>query len=175
MVLHSLTWESIPLKFRPLAGRLNIVISRQGEDKQHEVEASAPNIRVFSSLDGALEWLALPEQIKSIDQVFVIGGGQIYQAAVQSPGMGLAWSDRLMLINRCLLICALTACQIVYFTRIFTEFECDAFFPALDFAVFGAPSNISSVLRENDIDYQFLQYSRTTPGTVCYAIVVVIT
>ena len=66
------TWESLG---RPLPGRLNIVISRQADT----VLAGA---EVFTNLTDAIArgqaWAA--EQ--GVDEVMVIGGGQIYQQAI---------------------------------------------------------------------------------------------
>ncbi|MBV6403515.1 MAG: dihydrofolate reductase [Flavobacteriales bacterium] len=64
-------WESIPLRFRPLKGRTNIVVSR---NPAYE----APGAVVVTSLEAALAHarsLGEPE-------VFVIGGGQLYREAL---------------------------------------------------------------------------------------------
>ena len=62
VVMGRRTWDSIPERFRPLPGRRNIVVSRNGVD--------APE--VARSLDEALEG----------GDRFVIGGGEIYAQAL---------------------------------------------------------------------------------------------
>ena len=71
VVMGRKTWESLPPRFRPLPGRRNIVISRQ-------TDYSAPGAEVASSLVGALETAS------SAEQVFVIGGEQIYRQAMDA-------------------------------------------------------------------------------------------
>lgn len=63
------TWESLPPRFRPLPGRRNIVISRQGD-------YTAPDAELAHSLENALA-LAANDQI-----VFIIGGADIYRQAL---------------------------------------------------------------------------------------------
>ena len=68
VIMGRKTWESIPQKFRPLPGRVNVVMTRgQGV-------GFAINTR---SLDEAL---SIPA-----DRIFVIGGGEIYAMAVEHP------------------------------------------------------------------------------------------
>jgi dihydrofolate reductase len=82
------TWESIPQKFRPLADRVNVVLSRgAGNDENVNVNGgsntstakltSLKGVHVSSSLEGALGLLASPSMRSSIETVFVIGGGQV--------------------------------------------------------------------------------------------------
>lgn len=89
------TWESIG---RPLPGRQSLVISRQ-EDYQTEYE----KVLVASSVEQAL---AMAGDCAK-DQVFVIGGAQVY-------AMTLPHADRLL------------------FTRVHAEVEGDVFFPEVD-------------------------------------------
>ncbi|SPO01146.1 related to DFR1 - dihydrofolate reductase [Cephalotrichum gorgonifer] len=99
------TWDSIPAKFRPLKGRLNIVISRSfPAPPQDTADPDVEPVRA-ASLEQALDYLQArtPEEL---GRVFVIGGGQIYDAALKLP------QTRRLLI-----------------TRIMSEFECDTFFP----------------------------------------------
>ena len=63
VVMGRRTWESIPERFRPLPGRRNVVVSRNGCD--------APE--VFRSLDEALD---------AAGDCFVIGGGEVYAQAL---------------------------------------------------------------------------------------------
>ncbi len=62
------TWDSLPPKFRPLPGRVNIVITRQG-DWQAEGAQRADGLEAALQLAGPA-----PE-------VWVIGGAQIYAQA----------------------------------------------------------------------------------------------
>ncbi|HHX35403.1 MAG TPA: dihydrofolate reductase [Gammaproteobacteria bacterium] len=97
IIMGRKTWESLG---RPLPGRLNIVISRQNDIALEGAE-------IFTDLAQAIqrgqEWAT--EQ--GVDEVMVIGGGQIYQQA-------------------------LALAQRVYLTRIELELEGDTFFPVLD-------------------------------------------
>ncbi len=70
VIMGRKTWESLPPRFRPLPGRRNIVISRQGD-------YAAPGAETTSSLDSALQLAS------SAETVFVIGGEQIYSQAIQ--------------------------------------------------------------------------------------------
>jgi len=65
VVMGRLTWESLPPKVRPLPGRRNIVVTRQAD-------YAADGAQVVESLDDAL----------SDDEVWVIGGEQIYALAL---------------------------------------------------------------------------------------------
>lgn len=62
------TYESIPPKFRPLVGRVNIVVSRQ---QGYE----APGCRVVANVDEAIAFANANEE----DELMVIGGGEIYR------------------------------------------------------------------------------------------------
>lgn len=108
------TWESIPPKFRPLKGRLNVVISRAypdgvgggGGEVVTPVDADTEPVRV-GSLPAALAYLeARAAAAAGGARVFVIGGAQIYAAALALPE-----ARRLLL------------------TRVRNDFDCDTFFP----------------------------------------------
>lgn len=99
------TWESIPTKFRPLKGRLNIVISRSFSTPAQPAEDSNGDLVRAASLEQALAYLESKPGL-DVTKVFVIGGGQIYDAALQLPQ-----AKRLLI------------------TRILSEFPCDTFFP----------------------------------------------
>lgn len=96
------TWESIPSKFRPLPGRVNCVLSRNPD---YPVPAG---VHLASSLEDAV---AQMQQVEEVGRLFVIGGGQIYQQALEQ---GL--------------------CDKVYYTEVSNlpaDTKVDAFFPAL--------------------------------------------
>ena len=69
-------WESIPAKFRPLPGRLNVVLSR----KQQMIDVDK-NVIHATSFDDALQRIHASRQ--RIHRVFVIGGSHVYAEALQ--------------------------------------------------------------------------------------------
>jgi dihydrofolate reductase len=71
------TWESLPLKFRPLPGRRNLVLSRDAEQSK-AIESTGGE--VFKRLEDALE--RLNAEAQSAKTVWVIGGAQIYAQAI---------------------------------------------------------------------------------------------
>lgn len=68
VIMGRRTWDSLPPRFRPLAGRRNIVVTR-------DRDWSADGVEVTHSVDEALA-LAGP------GETWVIGGGEIYAAAL---------------------------------------------------------------------------------------------
>jgi len=68
VIMGRKTWDSLPPKFRPLPGRSNIVITRQGDWHADAVQRVA-------SLQQALEAAA------GAPEIWVIGGAQIYAQA----------------------------------------------------------------------------------------------
>jgi dihydrofolate reductase len=72
-------YDSIPAKFRPLADRTNIVVTRQENFE-------APGCTVVNSLESALEIAAENQE----SETFVIGGADIYR-------LGLPYANRLYL------------------------------------------------------------------------------
>ncbi|MEO6626130.1 MAG: dihydrofolate reductase [Burkholderiaceae bacterium] len=69
VVMGRKTWESLPLKFRPLPGRTNIVVTRQADWQ-------GPGATPAGSLDVALDLC------RHAEEVWVIGGAQIYAQAL---------------------------------------------------------------------------------------------
>jgi dihydrofolate reductase len=93
LVMGRLTYESIG---RPLPGRTNIVVTRNPDYR-------AEGCLLVHSVE---ESLALAES-RGEDEVFVIGGGQIYD-------LTLHLADR------------------IYLTRVHAQVDCDVFFPEFD-------------------------------------------
>ena len=69
VVMGRRTWESLPDQFRPLPGRDNVVVTRNSD-------WSAQGADRAGSVEDALDLL------ESAPRVFVIGGGEIYAAAL---------------------------------------------------------------------------------------------
>lgn len=121
VIMGRKTWESIPDKFRPLADRLNVVITRNAAAKQ---ELNIPDgVLVADSLENALKLLDAGGDIgEEVERVFVIGGSQIYETALKLDSV----------------------CERVHVTEIEQApvagevaaarpaFQCDTFFPPLE-------------------------------------------
>jgi dihydrofolate reductase len=75
VIMGRKTWESLPQKFRPLPGRLNVVISSDAATRARLVENGALPANSFDSS------LQICEQ-KGAQTVWVIGGAQIYAQAL---------------------------------------------------------------------------------------------
>ncbi|OLN93913.1 Dihydrofolate reductase 2 [Colletotrichum chlorophyti] len=109
VIMGRKTWDSIPPKFRPLKGRLNIVISRSHaaspSPTESAVDPDREPVRV-GSLEQALAYLRDASAAPAVGKVFVIGGAQIYAAALEVP-----------------------EARRVLLTKVLGEFDCDAFFP----------------------------------------------
>lgn len=69
VVMGRKTWDSLPPRFRPLPGRLNIVLTRQAN---WQVEGAEH----FTTLDGALA------RCRDFAEVWIIGGAEIYALAL---------------------------------------------------------------------------------------------
>lgn len=99
VVMGRKSWESLPARFRPLPHRENVVVSR-------DPSFSAQGARVFNSIEKALQCASE----LAIEQVFIIGGGQIYTEALQ---LGLV--------------------DEMYLTHVDATFDdADVFFPAIE-------------------------------------------
>ncbi|KAF5521534.1 Dihydrofolate reductase [Colletotrichum aenigma] len=109
VIMGRKTWDSIPPRFRPLKGRLNIVISRSHPpfDSSAATPADYDKEPVkVGSLEQALAFVRSRPGEEVSSKVFVIGGAQIYGAALELPE-----AKRVLL------------------TRVLGDFGCDAFFP----------------------------------------------
>ncbi|KAF9015140.1 dihydrofolate reductase-like domain-containing protein [Cyathus striatus] len=78
------TWESIPLKFRPLPKRLNVVISRNTNYPLCVVAIDASAVDLESSLPSALERSKTSQDEIPIHRSFIIGGASLYTEAFHS-------------------------------------------------------------------------------------------
>ncbi|XP_037497614.1 bifunctional dihydrofolate reductase-thymidylate synthase isoform X2 [Jatropha curcas] len=130
VVMGRKTWESIPPKYRPLPGRLNVVLTRS----ESFAGTATENTVICGSIPSALKLLAEEPYSFSIEKVFVIGGGQILRETLNAPG-----------------------CDAIHITEIETNAECDTFIPAIDLSLFRLLHS-SPPLVENNVQYSFVTY-----------------
>ncbi|MEU3607432.1 dihydrofolate reductase [Streptomyces sp. NPDC035033] len=76
VVMGRKTWDSLPARFRPLSGRRNIVVTR---DPRWAAEGAERAGSVEEALARAAE---PPEPAAAPARTWVIGGGEIYRAAL---------------------------------------------------------------------------------------------
>ena len=121
VVMGRRTWDSLPDRFRPLPGRRNVVVTRNPDWRAEGAERAG-------SLEEALALLAGEER------VFVIGGGELYAAA-------LPLADELLL------------------TELDVEAEGDTSFPDWDRAAFVETSRETGVAADGT-PFAFVSYGR---------------
>ena len=122
IIMGRKTFEALP---GVLPKRKHIIITR---DKSYKVDNE--NVEIFHSVDDVLK------QFKnSSEEVFIIGGGQIYKQF-------LPYADKL------------------YLTILEKEFEGDTYFPEVNKHEWITEEK-SEVITENDIDYYFIDLKRS--------------
>ena len=121
VVMGRKTWESLPDRFRPLPGRRNVVVTRNATWHAEGAERAG-------SLEDALHL------VEGAERVFVIGGGELYAAA-------LPLADELLL------------------TEIDIEVKGDTWFPSWDRADFDEASR-ERLAAEAGVPCSFVTYVR---------------
>lgn len=113
VIMGRKTWFSIPPRFRPLPDRLNVVLSRDanldlqgggGGGGSGSGSGGGGQVLTATSIEDALVKLQARES--KVGRVFVIGGAEVYRAALEHP-----------------------MAQNVLLTRIDGDFPVDTFFP----------------------------------------------
>jgi dihydrofolate reductase len=125
VVMGRRTWDSLPDRYRPLPGRRNLVVTR---DPDWHVEGAEP----AGSLDEALRL------VEPAPRIFVIGGGELYAAA-------LPLADELLL------------------TEIEDDFEGDTLFPSWPRSEFDEMKRERHVSADG-IPFSFVTYVRHSGG-----------
>ena len=126
IIMGRKTYDSIG---RPLPNRTNIVISRNSD-------FSADGIKVVASLEAAIELAKEVNIINAVQEVMIIGGASIYEAA-------LPMADRL------------------YLTHVHAEIEGDAYFPQVNFKQWSEVSREDHQASDNNpFDYSFVVYDK---------------
>jgi dihydrofolate reductase len=126
MLMGRKTFESFG---KPLPGRLHVVVTRQQDYKPE-------GAHVFHDLDSALAFcrsLTEKESGKWGEEVFVVGGGEIYKET-------LPYTDR------------------IYLTEIKAEFPGDTKFPEFDRHLFRETERRAG---EGPVEFDFVTYERT--------------
>lgn len=126
VIMGRKTWESLPPKVRPLKDRLNVIVSR---NPNFQAEGGA---LCASSLASALEICQQPD----IENIFVIGGAEIYKEALKHPSLFY-----------------------LHVTIINETFDCDTFFPDClnEFSLVKS----SDTHADNGIEYRFDVFCNT--------------
>lgn len=106
VIMGRKTWDSIPMKFRPLSKRMNVILSNQA--KLEDTNDENGLIQVFNDFEKALESLSNNPRV---NEIFVIGGSTIYDLAINK------YTD---------------FCKLIIKTRINKEFEVDTFMTKID-------------------------------------------
>jgi dihydrofolate reductase len=121
VVMGRKTWDSLPPRFRPLPGRRNLVLSR-------DPAFAAAGAETAPGLEAALA------RLQGAPRVFVIGGAQVYAAA-------LPLAHKLVL------------------TEIDADLDGDVHFPAWDRSAF-VETDRRSAVSSAGLPYHFVTYER---------------
>lgn len=77
---------------------------------------------------------------KVVESVFIIGGASIYEQSMKS-----------------------SLCNMVYLTKVFSNFECDTFMPDIAAGGFEIDESYTQNVDEGEVNYQFQRYTRISP------------
>lgn len=74
VIMGRRNWDSIPLKYRPLFGRVNAVVTRNAEFSHEDCD-------VFNSVEASIAYY---QKNKPELDIYIIGGGQIYDYSIKN-------------------------------------------------------------------------------------------
>lgn len=125
VIMGRATYETLPRCFLPLPGRHNAVITRNPDWDTKGAD-------IFADLKSAIIGVQ-----DTVETVYVIGGGQIYNLAL-----------------------SMEACEELILTRIHKSYDCDTFFPGFEdryqlAEVLGKGSHVG-------VEYEFERWRRNT-------------
>lgn len=87
VVMGRKTWDTIPDRFRPLPGRLNVVVSRQRHLLLPEGVKLAPDLE---------HALVAARAEPDVERIFVLGGGEIYRQCFELEGCRRIYLTRVL-------------------------------------------------------------------------------
>lgn len=143
VVMGRKTWESIPDQYRPLPNRINVVLSRSARSLSIELP---PGVIAADSMGDAMQQLSEQFAPDAVGDVYVIGGAQVYEQAIQE-----GWVDRVIYTE---------------VSNLPKDIRFDAFFPELDKSqwekqpYYDEKENGQGVDGKSGIHYTFLQFHR---------------
>tara|TARA_A100001037_G_C15127377_1_gene626924 strand:+ start:1115 stop:1618 length:504 start_codon:yes stop_codon:yes gene_type:complete len=126
IIMGRKNFESIPHKFRPLRNRVNIIVTRNKD-------YTAKDCIIATSIESAIDYSKSNKE----DEVFIIGGGEIYKQSIQKN-----------LVDK------------IYLTRVHADFDGDTFFetPSPNWMI---ESEVKKKKDEKHLfDYTFLVYTK---------------
>ena len=127
VIMGRKNYESIPKKFRPLKNRTNVIITR---NKKY----AADGCIVVNNLEDSIKALAK----ENYEEVFVIGGGEIYKRFLEKN-----------LIDR------------MYVTHIDQAFDGDTFFPEVDYSQWDSDTIMTHDKdEENPHSFKVIRYEK---------------
>ncbi|MSP26398.1 MAG: dihydrofolate reductase [Myxococcales bacterium] len=85
VIMGRKTWETIPARFRPLGGRINVVVTHNDAYELPDGVLRAASVTVAAELLAARN---------DVDRAFIIGGGEIYALALKAPECGRVFLTR---------------------------------------------------------------------------------
>lgn len=131
VVMGRKNWDSIPLKYRPLSGRINVVITKN-------TSFSHPDCTVFNSVEAAIDFYKNNPEITGDQDLFIIGGGQIYAYCLAND-----------LLDE------------MYITFIDESFDADTFFPKFDESQWMKKKHLAHLMDEkNPYSFTVYKYTK---------------
>ena len=126
VIMWRKTWESIPVKFRPLPNRINCVLSRTLKVESYNSKID-DFVLYFNDINHCLTELSSKE---NLEDIFVIGWVNIYNQVLSHPNL-----------------------EKIYLTKVLWDFNCDVFFNWIpkDFHL----KSYTDEIEENNIKYRF--------------------
>jgi len=100
VIMGRKTWESLPDKFKPLSGRINVVLTQNPE---YPLPRGVLRVGDFAE---AIDIVNSRQWVKQTESAFIIGGEAVFKSALES---GLKFK--------------------IYLTQVLGDFQCDTFFP----------------------------------------------